>query len=443
MNPTIIIPTCKTPIEIAPLMCNVEGFSQGCKIIATCEKVSAAVNRNKGLTLARWCEPYGIVFGIVIMLDDDIAGFYPGWWQDLIKPLEDSSIVLVSARLADINGNPGPMMFAGDINAPYLTCVPRVPTACIAFRDTGILFDERFKGSGFEDDDFCAKLFKQYPDGKVVINNKCKMIHVNEQKNQGGATFEENRKLFENMWRTIRDNEVRVDHYFNIPKILHFVWIGGEMPAWGKANIAEFKRLNPDFQIMIHGEEILNPIFRRHWDRINHPDHALAIRADLLRLSALMRDGGWFFDVDFWPLVSIKEMCKSFDDSYGKMIIFTDKEKDIWANGILACKSDDTGLSILIDEILIQKKEHPEWWEYGTHAVYDAHRVHPELFSVQDLRKFIPITGKKAALDCMRRWDSVEKVKATGAFAIHFEMISTTNTDGDLCTTQNSDKTSI
>ena len=30
-----------------------------------------------------------------------------------------------------------------------------------------------------------------------------------------------------------------------IPHIIHFVWIGSELPAWGEHNVAEFRRLNP------------------------------------------------------------------------------------------------------------------------------------------------------------------------------------------------------
>ena len=83
MKPTIIIPTCKTPVEIAPLMCNLEGFSLGCRIIATCEKASAAVNRNAGILhvihtaeteeKGEKCE----IPKILIMIDDDIAGICP------------------------------------------------------------------------------------------------------------------------------------------------------------------------------------------------------------------------------------------------------------------------------------------------------------------------------------------------------------------------------
>ena len=203
MKPDIIIPTFKTPEEVSPLVCDVEGFSYGCHVIATCCPGSAAMNRNYGLKEAQT--------DIVIMIDDDTAGYYDGWWEQMIRPLEeDPDIVMVSARLLKVDGSAGHMMFLGNISADYLTEVPRCATACIAFRNDGLRFDEKFEGSGFEDDDFCAQQFKKYPNAKTVINNRCRIIHLNEQKNQCGAIWEKNKAYFDKKWLTIGGNTIRV-----------------------------------------------------------------------------------------------------------------------------------------------------------------------------------------------------------------------------------------
>jgi hypothetical protein len=193
MNPDIIIPTCKTADEIAAMVCDLQGHSLGCKSIATCEKTSAARNRNIGLIAA--------TTPIVVMVDDDIAGFYSGWWQELIKPLEDPNIVYVSARLTKTDGTNALMMFAGNTHGD-LCDVPRAPTACIAFRNDGTRFDEEFVGSGFEDDDFCAQISTKYPTGRFVINNRVRLIHLNEMKNQGGPIWEKNKAYFDSKWET-------------------------------------------------------------------------------------------------------------------------------------------------------------------------------------------------------------------------------------------------
>ncbi|GAH53767.1 unnamed protein product, partial [marine sediment metagenome] len=75
-----------------------------------------------------------------------------------------------------------------------------------------------------------------------------------------------------------------------IPKRIHFVWIGpAEMPDWGRRNIEEFQRLNPEHEITLHGEEILLPQYREVYNRRTIP----ANKSDLLRYSALERFGGW------------------------------------------------------------------------------------------------------------------------------------------------------
>jgi len=202
MNVDIIIPTCKSQYAVAPIVNDVEGFSQGCRVLATCAKVSAAANRNIGL---KWATA-----DIIIMCDDDMAGFYDGWWQELVSPLTDPAIILVSARLLKRDGSLGPMMYGGDSTGD-MTEVPRVPTACIAFRrDDEIRFDENFIGSGFEDDDFCAQLSNKHIGGRVVINNNVKLIHLNEMKNQNGEYYSKNKAYFESKWQRVDGDRVRI-----------------------------------------------------------------------------------------------------------------------------------------------------------------------------------------------------------------------------------------
>ena len=63
-----------------------------------------------------------------------------------------------------------------------------------------------------------------------------------------------------------------------IPKVLHFVWIGGEMPAFAARNIAAFRRLNPDYAVQVHDETSLRPSWSARYDQCVH----LSSRADLI-----------------------------------------------------------------------------------------------------------------------------------------------------------------
>lgn len=173
---SICLPTYKSQV-IKPI-----GISDDSELIISSQEGSAAYNRNWCLDRAKG--------DIIIMIDDDITGFYPGWDKDLIKPLEDNSVSIVSARLINPNGTNAPLMYEG---TPYNI----VPSAAIAFRKTGIRFDEQFIG-GFEDTDFCKQLEQAFPQKHKVINKNCRLIHLGEKKRQ--EKMGEARKKFVEKW---------------------------------------------------------------------------------------------------------------------------------------------------------------------------------------------------------------------------------------------------
>ncbi len=187
---------------VTPQITDILKFNPNINVIATCTNGSAAQNRNIALSHAAIGE-------IVIMLDDDITGFFNGWVEELIKPLALDDVVLVSARLLKPNGSLG--MMSGDnydLSEDYVECTQfpkRVPTACIAFRNNGVTFDENYIGSGFEDDDFCRQLAKKYPKGKFIINNAVQLIHLNEMKNQKGVFWKNNKYYYLVKWNDEMD----------------------------------------------------------------------------------------------------------------------------------------------------------------------------------------------------------------------------------------------
>ncbi|KKK62254.1 hypothetical protein LCGC14_3006180, partial [marine sediment metagenome] len=176
-------------------------------ITVTSQDASAAVNRNRGLEEAE--------SDLVVMVDDDIECLPQGWGKALVDVLrENPDCVTVSARLMNPDGTPGPMLR----NPPPtkdtgLTIAGALLTACAAFRNDGLRFDENFLGSGFEDDAYCFCLREKYPNGIFLINEGVRVIHRNEMKNQGfikgvgpvpGGNFEKNRAYYESKWSTKR-----------------------------------------------------------------------------------------------------------------------------------------------------------------------------------------------------------------------------------------------
>lgn len=166
------------------------------ELIVTCSSGSAAYNRNIGLNRAK--------HDLILMVDDDMTGFYPGWDNDLINPmLADRSIVMISARLLKKDGTPGVTMSGNyDMSKDLVPSLNGyLPTACVAFWKSDLRFDETFIGSGFEDTDFCCFMRRKYPQGKFFNNNKCKLIHLNEMKNQhDGDIWDRNQKYYISKW---------------------------------------------------------------------------------------------------------------------------------------------------------------------------------------------------------------------------------------------------
>ena len=200
----ILIPSCKKYEDVKAQIDEIDrNTPEQHRIIATCQELSAAQNRNIAHKLAE--------SEICVSMDDDITGFYPGWLSDLVRPLlEDTTlckseeVMLVTARYLRPDRTLAHQMHCSNKTAdqPYLE-ITRLPTACFAYRKSqvdGIIkgvnkpFDENFLGSGFEDDSFCIEMQKKYPDLKFVLNNTCKLIHINEMKNQKGANWESNKK---------------------------------------------------------------------------------------------------------------------------------------------------------------------------------------------------------------------------------------------------------
>ena len=191
----IIIPTNKELKKLKKQISNIESTVNGdYKVLPTCFKASAATNRNYGLNQAK--------SEIVIMLDDDIKGFFHNWANLLIESLQDPDVVMVSARLMHNENKAGLMMnIKPDLSKDVVEVKDRMlPSACIAFRNDGTRFDEAYIGAGYEDTDFCMQLNEKYPNGKYMIDNRVKLIHKNEMKNQLNGQLMRNKYYFFDKW---------------------------------------------------------------------------------------------------------------------------------------------------------------------------------------------------------------------------------------------------
>lgn len=201
MNVKAIIPTCKKADDIALLVFQMESrWSREIDIIYTCiEGASAARNRNAGLEQCNEGD-------IVIMLDDDIDNLPLCWDRYMWEPFDPDRkyytdlYSMVSARLLNEDGSVQPVMGGHATRRIGWVEVPVMPSAMISFEYTGIMFDEAFKGSGWEDTDFCRQIKIANPTKKFIINNDIRVVHHNEMKNQSGETWVKNREYYLKKW---------------------------------------------------------------------------------------------------------------------------------------------------------------------------------------------------------------------------------------------------
>ena len=117
-----------------------------------------------------------------------------------------------------------------------------------------------------------------------------------------------------------------------------FIWYGPKMPNWAVRNINRFAMLNPGRKIYLHGKEVLLDKYKKHAAQID-PSNKTGL-SDLLRLSALQRFGGWYFDVDFWPLRPLKEAEKKFELNGNKLLCAYQREKGDINNAFLHASKD-------------------------------------------------------------------------------------------------------
>lgn len=82
-----------------------------------------------------------------------------------------------------------------------------------------------------------------------------------------------------------------------IPKHIHYVWVGGPLPAEQRAYVETWRETNPDYQFTLWTESnidfsigrIREAYDQKKWSKV----------ADIVRLAAILKHGGIYLDTDF------------------------------------------------------------------------------------------------------------------------------------------------
>ena len=99
-----------------------------------------------------------------------------------------------------------------------------------------------------------------------------------------------------------------------IPRKLHFVWLGSELPALYQTLVHRCRELNPGWRLKVWNEEQVRHLVRRMGTklerRLNQSDLTLSTKSDLARYHIIAQEGGVYLDTDFLVLRSFEPLRK-------------------------------------------------------------------------------------------------------------------------------------
>lgn len=98
-----------------------------------------------------------------------------------------------------------------------------------------------------------------------------------------------------------------------IPKFIHFIWVQGKPPLHYQENINGWRRLNPDYTVMVWSENTFmrNGLYGRlpaHMQRLYSTRQNYAYKSDIMRSQILKEMGGIYLDTDITPLKPLAEV---------------------------------------------------------------------------------------------------------------------------------------
>lgn len=98
-----------------------------------------------------------------------------------------------------------------------------------------------------------------------------------------------------------------------IPKIIHQIWVGPNLPPPYFADFQEkWRTIHPDWEYHLWGESELEQLNLDNWDIVEKSQN-WAEKSDIIRCDLLDRFGGLYIDIDMDPLHSLNELHEKYD----------------------------------------------------------------------------------------------------------------------------------
>ena len=133
-----------------------------------------------------------------------------------------------------------------------------------------------------------------------------------------------------------------------VPKTLHFIWRGGEIPEHYVTNINDWSKKNSNFTVEIWTDEDAENFPMKNRDIFEKATN-LGMKSDIFRYEILYQQGGVYLDTDFFCLQPLDDLNEMYD-FYS--CICLDREP-IASNGMIGCSSKHEILKYCLEDMTL------------------------------------------------------------------------------------------
>ncbi len=127
-----------------------------------------------------------------------------------------------------------------------------------------------------------------------------------------------------------------------IPKIIHYVWLGKEMPEKNKELIRQWQEICPDYKFMLWNEKNFDIAGSVEYVKQAYKNKKYAFVADYIRLFALKTYGGIYLDTDVMLL-------KNFDDMLDTKLFIGRETSAYLCTAVIGAEKNNKDISNMLD----------------------------------------------------------------------------------------------
>jgi mannosyltransferase OCH1-like enzyme len=128
-----------------------------------------------------------------------------------------------------------------------------------------------------------------------------------------------------------------------VPKILHQIWISGQMPRRNRLICSSWRRLNPDFEYRLWDDAAILGLANFEARGAYERARSMGVKSDIARYEILRQLGGLYVDTDFECLKPIAELTEACELIVGNLY----NEKPELTNSLLGARPGHSLMNLL------------------------------------------------------------------------------------------------